>query len=1226
MKTISRSLDRRFIGCGALILLSLCGPAAAGRAAEDVARSMVGYWTFDEGEGRTAYDYSGDGHQGIIHGGAQWDEGRFGKALHFNGVDSSVEVPDGDWNTAAPVTFTLWYKRDGSGNGQLIEHQLGGAVRGAYAFDGNRFAMYDNALTGIGIRIDGANNEWVFAAITISENEVKAYKNGELQSTTPIKGFPQVAGPFFIGARGTVGDQFFKGWIDDVAIFHKALSAEEIRTLYENYQKGVPPAPHKGLQVVDVSLPKLFYDSGESTQAKVVVKNFTAQPQQGRVLVKVVTALDDERALPSLPIDLPAQGVTTLEVPVTFTREDYGCQLRANVKYDLTANPAKWGESATTDFAVADNFWKVAIGGPLPSAQVASETPEQIARRIAQMRANYCNWVELFFWAPDDWGAMAPAADRPWWYSGQEGYYVKRDSVKSLIQQAHAYGMKAITYGKNTGGGPDGWEIVRRHPDWFLLSHTERPKGNYNAYDIDNWNNREARLRKQFKPSINWQFNFPDLRKPEPLDWGIEQIARSAHEFGWDGVRFDGHFTVPNDELSTYNMRLLKERLWKEYPHFLFGFNYAFSPELYGGLNHEMREGMAGGGMWMQEAVNHWAYTNAKRYTSWNFYATNELKVAKQIQSIGGVYHCIYALGPNVQSMYKLIYGLIAGGHPVYSTHQVVPGSANWGRFMTRWSRFLWDTRLKPMDNVEERVQVQAPAAVTWKPLAQEMIASAQRKFWVVHLVNPSATDEIAKTDDSQLPALQQNIVVTLKPPSGERIVRAMLLQPEKKPFDSVLTPVTVEGGQTITVPQLTYWAMVVVELEGHYKAPVALPKFSAPPDMQQVAQAREAGSVPGASATNDPLHPGTGIAAGPNETIWETDSGFWNIAADAVADPDASAGLAQKCQKPGYLGRTWMGPFSPGLYKFSFRMKWSGPDADRIAATVQVTTADSKTNYISHKLSLNDEAATGHKPDVYQYHVLDVDIRDGGMVQCYIGVGDMGNPGNAIYLDLIKTEQVVSYSDNQLATWSKPIPKPANLPVPQGSSPRKILQVRGIYSQLYGLDKAVECQSTYAVPATYEALYAYDAVVMNNVDFAADFATRKLYKDYVEDGGRLVVLGGNEQFCDTWKNTYLDDLLPFAIKGSALVRCNPPLILGDAKKLPYAGAPSLFWRHDVTLRPGAQTLAYAGSVPILATRKVGKGLCIAFVGTVDGEGTAKSPPFWESPAWMKLLRQAVSE
>jgi len=43
---------------------------------------LVGYWTFDEGSGTTASDYSGNDNHGTITG-AEWVTGQFGGALNF---------------------------------------------------------------------------------------------------------------------------------------------------------------------------------------------------------------------------------------------------------------------------------------------------------------------------------------------------------------------------------------------------------------------------------------------------------------------------------------------------------------------------------------------------------------------------------------------------------------------------------------------------------------------------------------------------------------------------------------------------------------------------------------------------------------------------------------------------------------------------------------------------------------------------------------------------------------------------------------------------------------------------------------------------------------------------------------------------------------------------------------------------------------------------------------
>ena len=51
---------------------------------------LVGAWLFDEGKGNVAKDASGNGHDGEIRK-AKWVDGKFGKALEFNG-DGAVEL------------------------------------------------------------------------------------------------------------------------------------------------------------------------------------------------------------------------------------------------------------------------------------------------------------------------------------------------------------------------------------------------------------------------------------------------------------------------------------------------------------------------------------------------------------------------------------------------------------------------------------------------------------------------------------------------------------------------------------------------------------------------------------------------------------------------------------------------------------------------------------------------------------------------------------------------------------------------------------------------------------------------------------------------------------------------------------------------------------------------------------------------------------------------------
>jgi len=58
--------------------------------------SAVGVWLFNDGKGNIAKDASGKGNDGTLKNGPAWIDGKFGKALQFDGVDDYVDIADTD--------------------------------------------------------------------------------------------------------------------------------------------------------------------------------------------------------------------------------------------------------------------------------------------------------------------------------------------------------------------------------------------------------------------------------------------------------------------------------------------------------------------------------------------------------------------------------------------------------------------------------------------------------------------------------------------------------------------------------------------------------------------------------------------------------------------------------------------------------------------------------------------------------------------------------------------------------------------------------------------------------------------------------------------------------------------------------------------------------------------------------------------------------------------------
>ena len=77
----------------AFVLTLLVGLLALPILAPAVEEGLVGYWAFEETEGDTASDSSGNGHDGTLIGDLQRVDGYFGGGLEFSGPGDEVNIP-----------------------------------------------------------------------------------------------------------------------------------------------------------------------------------------------------------------------------------------------------------------------------------------------------------------------------------------------------------------------------------------------------------------------------------------------------------------------------------------------------------------------------------------------------------------------------------------------------------------------------------------------------------------------------------------------------------------------------------------------------------------------------------------------------------------------------------------------------------------------------------------------------------------------------------------------------------------------------------------------------------------------------------------------------------------------------------------------------------------------------------------------------------------------------
>ena len=92
---------------------------------------LVACWHMDEGEGSVIYDTSGNGNDGTIYG-ATWTDGKFGKALSFDGENDYVKIPDSaSLDITDEITIEVRVKTDtpvGESVG-IVDKQVEGSTR-----------------------------------------------------------------------------------------------------------------------------------------------------------------------------------------------------------------------------------------------------------------------------------------------------------------------------------------------------------------------------------------------------------------------------------------------------------------------------------------------------------------------------------------------------------------------------------------------------------------------------------------------------------------------------------------------------------------------------------------------------------------------------------------------------------------------------------------------------------------------------------------------------------------------------------------------------------------------------------------------------------------------------------------------------------------------------------------------------------------------------------------
>ena len=198
---------------------------------------LVAGYGFDEGRGTVAMDASGLGNNATVSG-AVWGAGRFGQSLEFDGLDDWATVAAGPGvNVSTAMTIEAWvYPTEAAGwrtvvfkeaPGEVWAHSYGlystfGAEGpGGHVLTASQTNAHDPSAIGL--------NRWTHLATTYDGQMLRSYVDGVQRAAVAATGPINLSdGVLRMGGNGMWGD-FFKGRIDEVRLYNRALSAAQIQ-------------------------------------------------------------------------------------------------------------------------------------------------------------------------------------------------------------------------------------------------------------------------------------------------------------------------------------------------------------------------------------------------------------------------------------------------------------------------------------------------------------------------------------------------------------------------------------------------------------------------------------------------------------------------------------------------------------------------------------------------------------------------------------------------------------------------------------------------------------------------------------------------------------------------------------------------------------------------------------------------------------------------------------
>jgi hypothetical protein len=228
--------------------VSTAGATAAIQLQTDVTTGLKGWWKFDEQQGTTAADSAG-GNPGTLINGPIWAVGHLGGALSFDGLDDRVDLADAGTiyaTQAAPFSFSAWFNLSDftmtvpdlmqmRSDSDLPFHVLLSVLP---AYQGVSAGSGAGPWLPVRTGVVPTTAAWHHVVMVFDGADAGAttsfmiFLDGVSQPVMAAGAYGLQVNQSRIGAAEDVTTNQWKGLIDDVRVYGRALSAAEVQRLF----------------------------------------------------------------------------------------------------------------------------------------------------------------------------------------------------------------------------------------------------------------------------------------------------------------------------------------------------------------------------------------------------------------------------------------------------------------------------------------------------------------------------------------------------------------------------------------------------------------------------------------------------------------------------------------------------------------------------------------------------------------------------------------------------------------------------------------------------------------------------------------------------------------------------------------------------------------------------------------------------------------------------------